>query len=36
MKIVANLDGQEQKIELDANVIFSLKAEEVLRIKDKR
>lgn len=32
MKITINLDGKEQKIELDANAICSLKAEEVLRI----
>lgn len=32
MKIVTNLDGKEQKTELDADVVYSLTAKEALRI----
>lgn len=32
MKILTNLDGKEQKIELDADVICSLTAKEAVRI----
>lgn len=34
MKIVTNLDGKEQKIELEADAIYSLTAKEALRIID--
>lgn len=32
MKIVTNLDGKEQRTELDADVVYSLTAKEAVKI----